>query len=71
MTSGDVDEPVTSEIDRLTIRALSLELDSFVGACLDERGDPKAPDRKALMRARAALPKYCRHTLIKDKPVKS
>lgn len=31
-------------------------LDDLAGACMDDNGNPKAPDRRILMRARSMLP---------------
>jgi hypothetical protein len=38
---------------------MSTAFDNFVSACLDEKGKPKAPDYKSLMRAKGYLPPYC------------
>lgn len=49
-----------------TIRVLSRALDDLIGECMDDKGKPCAPDRAALMRARALLPGYCRHAFKRD-----
>jgi hypothetical protein len=53
------------DVNRAIIRVLTRELDNLAGASMDDRGQPKAPDRKALMRARSMLPAGSRHTLNK------
>lgn len=41
-------------------------LDDLVGACMDDKGNPKAPDRAALMKARAMIaPAHGRHAFRK------
>jgi hypothetical protein len=47
-----------------TVRMLTDDLDALVGACLKD-GQIVAPDRAALMRARAMLPPRCKHSLQK------
>ena len=47
------------------VTVLTRALDELVGACLGDDGKPKAPDRGALMRARAMLPPAYKHTLQK------
>ena len=54
-----------AEINRHIIAVLTRTLDTFIGACMDSSGQPKAPDRQALMRARGYLPATCKNTLIK------
>lgn len=49
----------------LTIKKLSEAFDEFVGSCLDENGKPKAPDYRAIMKARGCLPPYFEHALSK------
>ena len=49
-------------VDLLAIKKLSEAFDAFVDACLDENGKPKAPDRKAILKAKACLPPYCKHS---------
>lgn len=44
------------------VRALAFALDNLVDACLEGKVI-KAPPRKAIMNARARLPKWCKHTL--------
>jgi len=43
-------------IDRMALRALSAAFDEFVAACVDENGKPRAPNQKALAKARGYLP---------------
>jgi hypothetical protein len=50
---------MSDEVLQHALRVLSLTLDRLVGACMNERGEPQAPPRQILMRARAALPPYC------------
>jgi len=56
------------EVLRTAIDLLNESLDAFIGACVDENGNPKAPDKRALMDARKMLPAQYRHTMIKAKP---
>jgi hypothetical protein len=49
----------------IALRKIAEEFDRFVSACMDERGDPKAPAYKDLMRARGYLPPYCENALTK------
>jgi len=49
----------------IAIKKLSVAFDEFVGSCLDENGKPKAPDYRAIMKARGYLPTYCEHALSK------
>jgi hypothetical protein len=43
------------------LKVMTDELDSLIGACLDESGKPKAPPMRDLMRARGMLPRRCKH----------
>lgn len=53
-------------IDTLIIRELSK--DELVGSCLSgESNSPVAPSRRAIVRARASLPPYCKHSFEKNK----
>lgn len=47
------------------VAVLSRALDDLAGACVDDAGKPKAPDRGALMRAKSMLPPACKHSLQK------
>lgn len=40
-------------------------LDELASACTGETGAAKAPDKKALMKARAMLPSWCASSLTK------
>lgn len=51
---------------KIAIKKLSEAFDEFIGACLDD-GKPKAPDYKAMMKARGYLPTYCKNALAKRK----
>jgi hypothetical protein len=53
------------DVDRATIRVMTKALDELVSACTDETGAPKAPYKKALMKARAMLPAWCANSLTK------
>ena len=44
------------EVWRAIVDTLANALDELCGACMDEKGQPIALDRKALMKARAMLP---------------
>ena len=65
----DADSKFDQQADMMmleeSLRFLSHALDNFVGACIDESGQAKAPDRAALMKARAMLPPACKHALTK------
>ena len=50
------------QLDRLDKVHLLGLLDSLVGACRTPDGQPRKPDRRALARARAALPEWCMNT---------
>jgi hypothetical protein len=43
---------------------MSDAFDDFIGGCI-ENGKPKAPDIKALAKARAYLPPYCKNAYRK------
>jgi hypothetical protein len=49
----------------VAVEVMARALDDLVGACMDDAGKPRAPDRAALMRARSMLPPACRHALPK------
>lgn len=53
-----MDEAIMLEI---ALKKVTFILDSLVGACMDEQGNPKVPDRHTLMHSRAFLPSYCKH----------
>lgn len=55
------------QIIEIALQVMSTELDSLIAACMDESGNPKAPDRKALMRARSMLPPRFERALKKQK----
>jgi hypothetical protein len=51
----------------IAYRTLAEEFDKFVAACMDEKGDPKAPSYRELMKARGYLPPlYCAHALTRS-----
>ncbi len=43
---------------------LSRHISDLVDACLDESGNIRAPSKRAIMKARAAIPPYLPHTLV-------
>ena len=49
----------------LAIKKLSEAFDEFIGASLGQDGKPRAPDYRAIMKARGYLPPYCEHALAK------
>lgn len=51
----------------VAVAVMNRALDELVDACLGDDGKPKAPDRGALMRARAMLQPACKHTLQKSR----
>lgn len=44
------------QIDNTIIQVMTKALDELASACTGETGAAKAPDKKALMKARAMLP---------------
>jgi hypothetical protein len=46
-----------------SIDVLSQHLDDLVGACIDDDGKPRTPDRRAVIRARSMLPSRFKHSL--------
>jgi hypothetical protein len=48
---------------RIVVRQLSEKFNIFVGSCMDENGNPKAPVYKELMKARGYLPATCEYSL--------
>lgn len=58
---------MTDKVDRSIVNVLTKALDDLCAACMDEQGNPKAPDRRALMKARAILPAGYSTSLIKEK----
>ncbi|WEE79455.1 hypothetical protein LZ683_08880 [Comamonas testosteroni] len=54
-------------VDLHIIKAMTMALDELTAACIDESGAPKAPDKKALMKARAMLPSWCSTSLTRPK----
>lgn len=64
----DKDGTCAEEEDNIlefALRAMERSTDEFISSCLDEQGKIKAPDRRAIMRIRGMLPKWCKNTLIK------
>lgn len=55
-------------VDLAIISALTKALDALASACMDERGDVKAPSKLELIEARKMLPRGCLATLVKDAP---
>jgi hypothetical protein len=49
-------------------KVMDEELSALVSACMDERGEPKAPSKQALMKARAMLSSDKPWALVKTKP---
>jgi hypothetical protein len=54
-----------SSILALSLDVMTRALDTLVGACMDENGKPKAPERRELMQARGYLPAKCRHAFVR------
>lgn len=50
-------------IDKKIIKTISARFSDFIGECMDENGQPKAPSKQALMRARGYLPPTVRYSL--------
>jgi hypothetical protein len=53
---------------RHALAVVTRALDDLVGACMDEAGNPKAPDRRALMKARGYLPAKSSNAFPANKP---
>ena len=53
------------QIDNTIIQVMTKAFDELTSACTDEAGAPRAPDKKALMKARAMLPAWCENSLTK------
>ena len=47
------------------LSVVSKGFDNFVDACIDKTGASKAPERSAMMKARAMLPPSCKHACAK------
>lgn len=58
-------------IIELSLRKLSEAFDRLIGSCMSEDGKSKAPDYKALIRARGYLPPYCKYALTKKQRSKA
>lgn len=58
---------MTPEIQILdtALKIITKALDDLIGECTDENGQPKPPDKKTLMKAKALLPSGCKNTLVK------
>ena len=60
-----------SELDtkvlELALLKISEAFDEFVGACTDDRGQPKQPDINHLMKAKGYLPPYCKNAFSKKR----
>jgi hypothetical protein len=60
-----LDRPDSVSVEALALRKLSEAFDRFVGACLDESGNPRMPSQQDIAKARAYLPPYCKHAYTK------
>ena len=60
-------EAAQQYVDKKIMRTLTIALDQLAAACMDESDAPKAPDKKALMKARSMLPAWCVSSLTKPK----
>lgn len=58
------EQDISIRVLELSIRTMSDAFDDFIGGCI-ENGKPKAPDIKALAKARAYLPPYCKNAYRK------
>jgi hypothetical protein len=56
---------IEADLDRKIIESLKLHLSKLCVSCMDEQGNPIAPDKKTLMSARGCLTKNLPGTLIK------
>lgn len=51
---------------QISLEKITMAFNEFISECLDDDSKPKAPQMKALMRARACLPAKCSKTLSKN-----
>ena len=59
--SKDIDIDVLEK----SLKAVSQEFDLFIGKCVSGNGEPVAPSRGDVMKARASLPLYCENAFKK------
>lgn len=52
-------EQTEIKILEIALNKMSLALDNVISECLDERGKPKTPDHRVIMKTRGLLPPYC------------
>lgn len=57
----------TRTVDLTIIKVLTNSLDKLVGACLDDKGQPRTPSKEDILEARKMLPEGYQHTLTKKK----
>ena len=55
------------KILKLSLNKLSLAFNDFIDACITETDQPQVPSKKAINKARAYLPPYCKHSYGKPK----
>lgn len=60
---AETDNKILESVVSVTNTALN----DLCAECIDEQGKPKAPDRRALMKARGILPSSYSQTLVKEK----
>ena len=58
---------MTDKVLESALKVLTQALNDLCAECFDEQGKPKAPDRRALMKARGMLPPSYSQTLVKEK----
>ena len=63
--ADEAQQTADAQVQRTAVRVMTKALDELTSACTDEAGAPKAPDKKALMKARAMLPAWCENSMTK------
>ena len=63
--ADEAQQTADAQVQRAAVRVMTKALDELTSACTDETGAAKAPDKKALMKARAMLPSWCANSLTK------
>ena len=56
---------IDTEILEIALCKLSEAFDRLVSDCIDDKGNPRQPDRKTIMQSRACLPPSCENAFKK------
>lgn len=65
VTAEEIENYSNSEVALLCLKVTMRSIDELISACIDEKGDIKAPDKKFIMKARAILTKEYKNSLNK------